>query len=152
MVDQIEFHVGYHQDDLLAYCRQNDIAITAYSPVAEGSPSLVGTNDTPAGLHPEIAAAAKAHGVSGAQVSLRFITQHEGGTAIPRVGPSLSDDVQARYMMENLAAADSFNLTEAEMRAIGVLGAPKRTGVDPAAIMCIDEKTGAMFRCHGVAS
>ena len=55
-------------------------------------------------------------------------------------------------MMENLAAADSFNLTEAEMRAIGVLGAPKRTGVDPAAIMCIDEETGAMFRCHGVAS
>ena len=100
----------------------------------------------------QVEAAAAAHNISGAQVALRFITQHEGATAIPRVGPSLTPDKQAQFMVENLASGgDAFDLTDTEMRALGLLAAPKRTGVDPAAIMCVDEETGEMFRCHGVS-
>ena len=36
MVNQIRFHIGDRQENVVSYCEQNDILITAYSPLATG--------------------------------------------------------------------------------------------------------------------
>lgn len=35
-VNQVEFHPSLYQKELLEYCKQNDILLTAYSPIAQG--------------------------------------------------------------------------------------------------------------------
>ncbi len=36
MVNQIEYHPGFFQDELVAYCKENDILVEAWSPMARG--------------------------------------------------------------------------------------------------------------------
>lgn len=36
MVNQIRFHIGDRQEEVVDYCRDKDILITAYSPLATG--------------------------------------------------------------------------------------------------------------------
>jgi diketogulonate reductase-like aldo/keto reductase len=66
-VNQIEFHPGYWQPELTAYCKKNDIAIEAWSPLARGR---VFHNET-------LKQIAQNHQQSIAKVCLRWITQHE---------------------------------------------------------------------------
>lgn len=61
-VNQVELHVFLQQPELVNYCRQHNIVIEAYSPLAHGR----GMDD------PVLAGIAKKHGTSPAQVMLRW--------------------------------------------------------------------------------
>ena len=81
-MNQIELHPYLQQNDMLAYCRQHGIHLTAYSPL--------GSFDRPAVLkkageldllgNPTVAGIATAHGCTPAQVLLRWSI--ERGTAV----------------------------------------------------------------------
>ena len=36
MINQIEYHIGYIQEDTVKYCKENDILVEAWSPLASG--------------------------------------------------------------------------------------------------------------------
>ena len=116
-VDQIEAHPRFSQPETLAYCRKHGIVAEAYSPLGHGG-------DIDAG---PVLAAARTHGVTPAQVVLRWHTQ-EGRIVIPK-------SRHAERMRENLASA-SFDLTGKELAAIDALHSPAgRVGGDPATMV-----------------
>jgi len=71
--NQVEFHPTLHQSRLKEFCDENDITITAYSPLAQGK-------DIRLDLIQHIA---KKHDRSGAQVVLNWLKE-KGLVAIPR--------------------------------------------------------------------
>ena len=78
MVDQIEFHPGYMQKDVLAYCRSNNILVEAYSPLGLGK---MLQNET-------LQAIAAGYHKSAAQLCLRWALQN-GVLPLPKsVTPS----------------------------------------------------------------
>ena len=72
--DQVEHHVGRRQDALEGLAADRDLVLTAYSPLGQG------------GLlrDPVLNEVAAAHGVSPAQVALRWLVEQDRWTAIPR--------------------------------------------------------------------
>ena len=83
-VNQVELHPSLPQHELLAFCREREILLTAYSPVGK----CKFAND------PDITAIAKAHMASSAQVLLSWGVQR-GTAVIPKT-------VHATRMRENL--------------------------------------------------
>ena len=71
--NQVECHVYLNQDTVIAACKQYDMAVVAYSPIARGS----------ARGDEVLERIGKAHGKSAAQVSLRYLVQ-QGIVVIPR--------------------------------------------------------------------
>lgn len=65
-INQIEFHPGYWQEDLVAYCRAKTIALESWSPLARGKVLK----------NPVLQKIAKHYNTSVAQVCLRWIIQH----------------------------------------------------------------------------
>lgn len=114
VVDQIECHPTWQQRDVASYCRSHGIAVEAYSPMARGADLDAGD-----GL---IRAIAREHGVSCAQVILRW--HIENGTII------IPKSVHAERQRENLDLF-GFSLTPAEHAAIDALDGPTRAGHDP---------------------
>ncbi|WP_135304729.1 aldo/keto reductase [Haloarcula amylovorans] len=100
LTNQVEYNPYTNQADLLEYCIENEIILTAYSPLAKGK---VADDET-------LATIAKRHGKTPAQVALRWSLQQEQVAAIPKA--SSPDHLQA-----NLDVFD-FELTDAEMTAI----------------------------------
>ena len=72
--NQIEYFIGHPVDAMLRYCQDNDILLTAYSPLNRGH------------LHSSNAleAIAEAHQVTKSQVALRWLIQQENVVAIPK--------------------------------------------------------------------
>lgn len=72
--NQIEYFIGHPAKAMLRYCQDKDILLTAYSPLDRGH------------LRPSSAleAVAEAHGVTIAQVALRWLIQQESVVAIPK--------------------------------------------------------------------
>jgi diketogulonate reductase-like aldo/keto reductase len=69
VLNQIEFH-AYHQDDeLIRYCWRHKIAVQVYGSIGAG---IVHSSTTRPIDDPVVAAVARKHGVSPAQVLLRF--------------------------------------------------------------------------------
>jgi diketogulonate reductase-like aldo/keto reductase len=66
-VNQIEFHPGYWQSELVTYCKQKNITIESWSPLARGK---VFENET-------LIEIAKNHNKSVSQICLRWIIQHD---------------------------------------------------------------------------
>ena len=100
VTDQVLYHPFKDQSDLRAFCVDEDVALTAYSPLARGA--VVGDD-----LLAEIG---RRHDKTAAQVALRWLVQQEGVVAIPKAtGPE--------HLAENLAVFD-FSLTDAEMARI----------------------------------
>lgn len=114
-VNQIELHPTWQQRDVVAFCRDHGIAVEAYSPMARGA-DLTAGNGT-------IERIAQAHGVSPAQVILRWHIEN-GIIIIPK-------SVHADRQKENLDLF-SFALTPEEHAAIDALDGPTRAGHDPA--------------------
>lgn len=106
--NQVEYHPFLAQDELLEKCREEDIMLTAYSPLARGE---VLNNETLMGI------AAK-HDKTPAQVALRWLTEKENVAAIPKT-------TSHNHQADNLNSFD-FELTEEEKAKISRLATNKR--------------------------
>jgi D-xylose reductase len=110
-VNQIEVHPYLTQSALLEFCKQNDILVTAFSPLGSSSYVSLGMDGGEgAGVlgSPVVAGIAKKHGRSCAQVILRWHIQR-GVTAIPK---SSNPD----HIRENFNIFD-FELSNDEVRS-----------------------------------
>jgi diketogulonate reductase-like aldo/keto reductase len=101
-VNQIEFHPGYRQAELVAFCQQQNMAVEAWSPLARGK---VFGNET-------LETIARKHRKSVSQVCLRWIIQHQV-IAIPK-------STTPERIRENIDLFD-FELSEDEMQQIDQL-------------------------------
>lgn len=101
-VNQIEFHPGYWQSQLTAYCKNHGIAIESWSPLARGK---VFGNE----LLQSIAAH---HNKTVSQICLRWVVQHEA-IVIPKSSTP-------HRIEENINIFD-FALSETEMQLIDAL-------------------------------
>lgn len=109
--DQVEFHPHLYQHELLAFCENHDVVLTAYSPLARGRV----LND------PVLVDIAHAHGVSAAQVALRWIVQL-GAIAIPKA--SSREHAQTNFDVFG------FELSDEEMERIAAIDESQRH-IDP---------------------
>jgi len=105
---QVECHVYLWQEKLAALCRQHDLALTAYSPVAKAQ-----VNDDPV-----MQAIAKKHGATPVQVAIAWLMAQPKLVAIPKSG-------RAQGQKENLAAA-SLTLDAEDLAAIAALPKDRR--------------------------
>ena len=112
-VNQIEFHPYNQQLDVLDYCAQRDINITAWSPLMQGH-----FKDEPL-----LAEIGERYGKSGPQVLLRWDLQR-GVITIPK-------SVHRERIAQNIDVLD-FELTEGEMSQLDALDRDNgRFGPDP---------------------
>ena len=111
-VNQIEVHPFLAQDELRAFCHEHEIAVEAWSPIAQGA---VLDN-------PTIVEIAKRIGRSPAQVVLRWHIQR-GDIVFPK------SSTPAR-MQENFELFD-FELEDVDVAMITGLDKGERTGPDP---------------------
>jgi diketogulonate reductase-like aldo/keto reductase len=102
--NQIEYHPYLDQSAVRRACARLGMAMVSYCPLCRGGDLFERS---------EVADAARAHGRTQAQIILRWHIQQDGVIAIPR---SQNPD----RIVENLAV-DDFELSEAEMAAIGGL-------------------------------
>lgn len=112
MVNQIELHPRLTQEQLRAFCQQQGIAVTAWSPLARGGVLSA----------PEIVQIAEKYDKTPAQVILRWHLQN-GVIAIPK-------SVTPARIEENIAVAD-FRLTDEEISQIDAMNRNERTGQNP---------------------
>ncbi|MET8280303.1 aldo/keto reductase [Micromonospora sp. NPDC005174] len=116
VVNQIEVHPYFPQQEALDYHREHGILVQGWSPLGHG-------NDLR--QHPVIAEIAAAHGVSTAQTILAW---HVARQVIP-----LPKAASPQRQVENLAVFD-LALTDAQVEAITALGRPagRLSDQDPA--------------------
>jgi diketogulonate reductase-like aldo/keto reductase len=112
-VNQIEAHPYLANDQLRAFCREHEIAVEPWSPIAQGKV----VDD------PVVGRVAESTGRTPAQVVLRWHLQR-GDIVFPK-------SVKRERMEENLAVFD-FELDESAMAAISGLDRGERIGPDPA--------------------
>jgi 2,5-diketo-D-gluconate reductase A len=113
-VNQIEVHPYFVNEEVRAYCREHDIAVEAWSPIAQGK-----VLDDPV-----VTKIAEAAGKSPAQVVLRWHIQR-GDIVFPK-------SVTPKRIEENFALFD-FELSEHDVDALTALdkGEDGRTGPNP---------------------
>lgn len=103
ITNQVKYHARHRQDDLLAFCLEADVMLTAYSPLGVGDlldePTLTEIGDR--------------HGKTPAQVAIRWLLQQPLVSTIPM---SSSPD----HIRENADVFD-FSLSDAEMRQVFAL-------------------------------
>ena len=112
MVDQVEFHPGYIQRNVLDYCRENGIVVEAWSPL--GSGRLL--------ADPLVNEIGAAHGKSAAQTCVRYALQH-GIVPLPK-------SVTPERIAANADVFD-FALTDAEMTALDAMPETGYSGYHP---------------------
>jgi diketogulonate reductase-like aldo/keto reductase len=112
VTNQIEVHPFLDQGKVLAACRAEGLAVTAYCPLGRGK---VPGNEV-------LARIGKAHGKSASQVALRYLVQ-QNIVPIPRTA-------NPDHLAANLAVFD-FKLSDAEMAEIGKLKQAGARVVDP---------------------
>lgn len=100
MMNQIELHPYLPQDKMLNYCKENEVLVTAYSPLGSTDrPSGMKKKDEPSLLtRPAIQTIGNKHHVSPAQVLLAWALKRET-VVIPK-------SVNAQRLKENFAAQD----------------------------------------------
>eukprot|EP00040_Diaphanoeca_grandis_P017717 m.92884 g.92884 ORF g.92884 m.92884 type:complete len:328 (-) comp26579_c0_seq2:84-1067(-) len=121
-VNQIRLHVGMgaNPTGLIAYNRAHDVVPQAYSPLGSGSSLVLDNNVT--------VALAKEHGVSSAQVALRWLVELN----VPMI--TTTSSTQVPYMLEDLAIFN-WTMTSNDMRDLNNtrIGAPD----SPTKHMCL---------------
>lgn len=100
VTNQVKYHPYYHQDDLLVYCNEADVILTAYSPLARGRAADDATLGT----------IGESYGKTAAQVALRWLLQQPNVIAIPKAASEA-------HLRENLDVFD-FTLTGDELDRI----------------------------------
>lgn len=98
MVNQILLHISNTDKDLVDYCKEQNIQVEAYSPIAHGE----------ALKNPAIAAMAQKYGVTAAQLCIRYVIQL-GTVALPKTA-------DPAHMKDN--AAVDFVISAADMDAL----------------------------------
>jgi 2,5-diketo-D-gluconate reductase A len=111
-INQFEIHPYLTQDDVRAFCAEHQIAVEAWSPIAQG---LVLTD-------PTLDEIARRVGKTPAQVVLRWHIER-GDIVFPK---SVTPD----RIRENIAIFD-FELSGEDVEAISALNRNERTGPDP---------------------
>ena len=114
VVNQIELHPAFAQRELRAFGESHGIRTEAWGPLGQGKYDLFG--------EPAVVAAAEAHGVSSAQVVIRWHLQ-EGIIVFPKSSTK-------ERMAQNFDVF-GFELTDAEMDAINAIDRGQRVGADP---------------------
>ena len=104
VVDQVECHPYFQQNELRAFLKKNDILLEAWYPIGHGDKKMLSD--------PVLAEIATAHGKSIVQVILRWHMQ-VGNIAIPK-------STNPAHIKSNLEIFD-FALSEEEMNKIGAL-------------------------------
>jgi len=106
--DQVQFHVGMgpNPEGLADFLDEHGIVLQAYSPLASGA--LVKNNET--------VAAGAAHGKSGAQAALRWITQRAAGNTTSIV----TDAASAKHLADDKDIFD-WDLSSVEVKALDAL-------------------------------
>ncbi len=112
MVDQIEIHPGMPQDEMIAFCRANDMVVEGWSPMSTGRIFSV----------PEVQEIAKKYDRTVAQVVLRWHVQR-GIIPLPK-------SVTPSRILENSKLFD-FALEDADMQKISALTDCGWSGLDP---------------------
>jgi diketogulonate reductase-like aldo/keto reductase len=111
-VNQVEYHPFLSQDAVLQACRRLGVAMTAYSPLAQGKV-----------LHDQtVLAIADAHKVSAAQVAVRWLVQ-QGVIAIPK-----SSNVERAATNLDVFG---FELTQDQMAQLHALARPNGRLINP---------------------
>lgn len=104
VTNQVEYHVEHRQDDLLEYCIENDVVLTAYSPLGVGD---LLDNET-------LGEIAESHGKTPAQVAIRWLLEQ------PQVSP-IPMSSSPEHVRENYEIFD-FELSEEERRELFDVG------------------------------
>ena len=95
-VNQVEYHVLLGQGAVLDYARAHDVAVTAYCPLAQGKLAE----------HPDLAVIAQKHGVTPAQVALKWLLDQPGVAAIPKAARRESQVANLEALKLELDDAD----------------------------------------------
>jgi D-xylose reductase len=116
---QVEMHPYLTQAKLVRFCHENQIGVTAFSPLGAASYYQIGmaTPDESVLDQSVVRETAKQHGKTPAQVVLRWGVQR-GTAVIPKTS-------RLERLKENLAIFD-FDLTAAEMKVISALDRNRR--------------------------
>lgn len=104
--NQVQYNPYFHQDEMLSFCREHDVLLTAYSPLAAGA---VVDDET-------LSRIGERYGKSAAQVALRWLVEQDGVVTIPKT-------TNSDRLRENLDLFD-FELTNDEMERIHDLKGP----------------------------
>lgn len=113
-VNQVEFHPRLIQRELLAYCRNHDIRVEAWSPLMHGEVVT----------EPTVMKVAEKYSRTPAQIVLRWDLQH-GVVTIPKSG-------NPERIAENAQIFD-FELSQEDMEQLDALDEGRRIGPDPLA-------------------
>ena len=111
-VNQLELHPGMPQQAAVAWCQAHHIALEAWSPL--GSGALL--------RHETVVAIARRHGVSAAQVCLRWCALRGALPIVRAADPT--------HLRENLHIAD-IPLTPSELAALDAMENVGASGTDP---------------------
>ena len=111
--NQVEYHLFLDQTRIHGLCQKHEALLTAYRPLARG----VVSED------PVVREIAEAHGVTPAQVALRWLLQQPRVAAIPMAS-------SPEHRRANLAALD-FALSDAEVGRLRALTTANRRYVNP---------------------
>ena len=103
LTNQVIYHSQYPQRELLEYCRENDVMITSYSPLARGRLAK----------NRGLQAIGDRYGKSVAQIALRWVVQQPNVVTIPK------SSSRARQL-ENIEIFD-FALADEEMTEVAAL-------------------------------
>ncbi len=101
--DQVEYHPYRPRREIPEFCREHNIALTAYCPLAKGAVLR----------DPVLTRIGRRHGKSAAQVSLRWLHQ-KGAILIPKAG-------SIQHLEANMAL-DGWELSAGQMHAIDNIG------------------------------
>lgn len=112
MVNQIEFHISCTQDDIVAYCKEHDILVEAWSPLGNGK---IFACD-------EMKQFANKYDKSIAQIAIRYILQKD---VLP-----LPKSVTPERIIENLNVFD-FSITDEDMKVLDQLKLDINSNTDP---------------------
>ncbi len=112
MVNQVECHPYLQQDELRAFCREHEIAVTAWSPIGKGR--LLNDNT--------LVKLAEKYGKTPAQIVLRWHYQNDTITIPKSVTPS--------RIAENMQIFD-FELSNEDMLEIKMINKNERYGQNP---------------------
>lgn len=124
MVDQVETHPYFQQDQLHDFLEDHNIIHESWSPLGGGKNNVL--------KDPVIAKIAQNHQKSPAQIVLRWHTQR-GEVVIPK-------SVHPDRMKQNIDLFD-FTLSDAEMKQIAALDRNQRVGADPTDQVFLEQST-----------